>query len=142
GQSKLVGGLLLLMFGRTVHYAYAGWSWKNQSLRVNDALHWQAIQYACSNGFRYYDLGFASKTERGLAQYKSKWGAQPKCVYSYCYSTSRGLKSGISKPTWDLSDSAINIHDPGSRIRQCALAILRRLPTRMVALLSKWAHHL
>ena len=139
-QIKLVGGLLLLMFGRTIYYAYGGWCWENQSLRPNDALHWGAIQHACANGFRRYDLGGGSMNQ-GLAQYKSKWGAQPKTVYSYRYSGSNDLTIGSSKSS-SIARKLVSIHAPESRLRQVALAILGRLPAKAVSVVSNWAHQI
>jgi hypothetical protein len=142
GQIKLLGGLFLLMFGQTVHYAYGGWCREDQSLRPNDALHWQAIQDARAHGFRYYDWGVVLKDNQGLAKYKSKWGAQPKWIYHYRYLASQAVESGRSASSNHPRKLGINIHASSSRTRRFALAILRRLPIKAVALLSNWAHHL
>lgn len=140
GKIKLLGGLLLLLFGQTVYYAYGGWCREDQSLRPNDALHWQAIQYACANGFRYYDLGTASKNTQGLAEYKSKWGAQARWIYNYHYVSSHNLKIDSSKLSGHIRRLS-NIHHPHALTRQFALAILQRSPIKVVACLSAWAHH-
>lgn len=138
-RKRLIGGLVLLTFGQTVHYAYNGWSWENQSLRANDALHWEAIQYACGKGYRRYDLGGGSQ---GLAEYKTKWGAQPKPIYTYRYCTTSGLTKGTSKSSGSSLKSTLDIHARESPVRQFALSILRRLPSGAVATLSKWAHQI
>jgi serine/alanine adding enzyme len=140
-HSKLIGGLVLLTFGQTIYYAYGGWSWEDQSLRPNDALHWEAIQYACRKGFSRYDLG-AGSMKQGLAEYKAKWGAQPEPIYSYRYFAANDLTGGISQSMSPTRTSPINIHAPASPIRQFSLSILRRLPARAVAVLSKWAHQI
>jgi hypothetical protein len=139
-KANLLGGLVLLKFGRTVHYAYGGWSWANQALRPNDALHWRVIQDACTDGFQRYDLGGGSE-KQGLAQYKIKWGAKPEGIYRYRCRTSA---DGIAEPdsNGQIRTSAINIQDSGSRPRQLALAILGRLPAKAVSVLSNWAHHM
>jgi hypothetical protein len=138
GRAKLQGGLLLLTFGQTVHYAYGGWSWENQALRTNDALHWQAMQNACADGFRWYDLGTASDNDRGLARYKKKWGAKPMSLYSYRYHPSKNEFDNLR----NVEAPAIQIQDSASGTRRLALAVLGRLPIRTVALISKWGHHL
>jgi lipid II:glycine glycyltransferase (peptidoglycan interpeptide bridge formation enzyme) len=126
GRTRLLGGFLLLMYGQTVSHAYSGWSWPDRSLRPNDALHWKAIQDACAKGFRCYDFGAASRSKGGLAEYKSKWGAETKLLYSYYYPASQKLE--------------VDIHAPGSSARQLTLAVLQRLPISTVGLLSDWAH--
>src|SRR5947209_2078950 len=75
GRRRLLGGILLLLYGQTVSFGYGGWREEDQALRPNDVLHWRAIQDACADGFRWYDFGDVDLGNQGLARYKSKWGA-------------------------------------------------------------------
>jgi hypothetical protein len=140
-QVKLLGGLMLLTFGHTIYYAYGGWSWKDQSLRANDALHWEAIQYACRKGFCRYDMGGGSN-KQGLAEYKTKWGAHAEPIYSYRYFDSSDASVVTSKSQRLILKWHVDIHALDGPVRQLALSILRRLPLRAVAALSKWAHQI
>src|SRR5436190_1229616 len=45
-EASLVAGIVLLMFGKTVFYAFAGARREALSLRPNEMLHWQAIHDA------------------------------------------------------------------------------------------------
>jgi lipid II:glycine glycyltransferase (peptidoglycan interpeptide bridge formation enzyme) len=56
-EGRLVSAALLMSFGDTVTYWKAGWSGEYSNRYPNEALQWAAIQWAKSNGYRYYDLG-------------------------------------------------------------------------------------
>jgi len=127
GRSRLLAGSLFLLFGRTVFYAFAGWRRTDLSLRPNDAIHWWAMHDACTHGFRYYDFGEVTRENQGLAEFKSKWGAEPTWLYRYYYPAPRELE--------------MSILESNSRFRQLANAAWRRLPLQATALLSNWAHH-
>jgi serine/alanine adding enzyme len=127
GCSRLLAGSLFLMFGQTIIYAFAGWRREDQSLRPNDAIHWRAIHDACDEGFSYYDFGEVVKDNQGLAEFKSKWGAEPQWLYRYYYPTPRELE--------------MSILDSDSRARQLMFAAWRRLPIKATALLGDLAHH-
>ncbi|MGZ3621855.1 MAG: lipid II:glycine glycyltransferase FemX [Ktedonobacteraceae bacterium] len=126
GRSRIIGGLLLLMFGQTVFYAFSGWRREDQALRPNNALHWHAIHDACSDGFRFYDFGEVPNNNPGLSEFKSKWGAERKWMYRYYYPAPRELE--------------ISMLDSNSRVHQIAGEVWKRLPIKAVALLGGLAH--
>jgi hypothetical protein len=126
GRSRLLAGSLFLLFGQTVFYAFNGRQREDLSLRPNDAIQWQAIQDACALGFRRYDLGEVTKTNEGLATFKSKWGAEPHWLYRYYYPAPRELETSIMESS--------------GHARQLANAVWRRLPSSATVLLSEWAY--
>ncbi len=127
GRSRLLAGSLFLMYGQTIFYAFSGWRREELLLRPNDVIHWQAIRDACTAGFRYYDLGEVTRDNQGLAEFKSKWNAEPKWLYRYYYPAPRELETGIL--------------DSNSRAHQFASAVWRRLPIKATVLLGDLAHH-
>jgi CelD/BcsL family acetyltransferase involved in cellulose biosynthesis len=84
GTTRLVAGAVLLMSGQTVFYAFGGWS-RQFGERANDAIQWHAIHDACREGYRRYDLGEVESDNRGLADFKLKWGARPSRLHRYYY---------------------------------------------------------
>jgi lipid II:glycine glycyltransferase (peptidoglycan interpeptide bridge formation enzyme) len=57
-QGDAVAALWLSMFSGAVTFRLAGWDKEAKApSHVNEALHWNAIQWARSIGARYYDLG-------------------------------------------------------------------------------------
>jgi lipid II:glycine glycyltransferase (peptidoglycan interpeptide bridge formation enzyme) len=127
GRTRLLAGSLFLMFGQTIFYAFTGWRRADMPLRANDAVHWRAMHDACANGFRYYDFGEVTKDNQSLAEFKSKWGAEPNWLYRYYYPAPRELE--------------VAILESNSRILQLAHAAWRRLPISATVLLSNWIHH-
>jgi predicted N-acyltransferase len=125
-RTRLLGGIVLLLYGQTVYYAYGGWSRYQQALRPNDALHWRALHDAIGEGFRWYDFGQTALSNEGLTHYKRKWGAQATMIYTYHY------------PGASSAGTGMQLRDANSRSRKIALAILRRLPIKAVDLLSNW----
>ncbi len=127
GRARLLAGSLFLMFGQTVFYAFNGRRREDLSLRPNDAIHWRAIHDTCADGFRHYDLGEVTQGNQGLAEFKSKWGAEPKWLHRYYYPAPRELE--------------ISMLESNSRAHQLMSAAWRRLPIKATVLLSNWAHH-
>jgi len=80
---RLLAGSIFLMFGRTVFYAFNGAQREDLSLRPNDAIQWHAIHNACKAGFRFFDFGEVPEGNTQLAEFKTKWGAEPKQLLRY-----------------------------------------------------------
>jgi hypothetical protein len=127
GRSRLLAGSLFLKYGQSIFYAFSGWRREDMSLRPNDVIHWQTIRDACTEGFRFYDLGEVTRNNQGLAEFKSKWNAEPKWLYRYYYPAPRELETSIL--------------DSNSRANQFASAIWRRLPIKATVFLSSVAHN-
>jgi len=100
---EAVAGLLAIAFGNTVTYWRGGWSGQHGKLHPNEVMHWVAMTWAQSQGYRYYDLegidpqlaeaivdGRCSPDAlpRSLTSFKVGFGGQvellPKC-YEYVY---------------------------------------------------------
>jgi CelD/BcsL family acetyltransferase involved in cellulose biosynthesis len=119
GQVRLLAGSVFLMYGKTVFYAFSGRSPIDSELRPNDLIQWQAIHDACRDGFRRYDMGEVGGTQSGLAQFKSKWGAEPRLMYRYHYPEASGF--------------GVRPFEPGARGRKMWLMVWRRLPLGVTA---------
>lgn len=115
GQRRLLGGILLLLYGQVVAFSSGAWREEDQALRANDILHWQAIRNVCAEGFRRYDFGNVDLDNPGLARYKRKWGAQSEMIYDYSYPvvpSKMGRNQGISRhPVRQLARAAL-LHAP------------------------------
>lgn len=129
GQRRLLAGSLYLMWGQTVSCYMEGWRQEDQAFRPNDVLHWQAIQDACTDGFRWYDFADVDLGNEGLARYKSKWGTEAKMIYSYSYPVPHNGMSGT--------------HDsPKHSAHPLVDAARQRLPVKVIGLLSDWYYAL
>lgn len=126
GRSRLLAGSIFLMSGQTVFYAFNGRRREDLALRPNDAIQWRAIHDACRDGFRRYDFGEVVEGNQGLAEFKGKWGVEPRRLYRYYYPAPRELEPGP--------------HASDGSIQRLAKAAWRRLPLRATALLGDWGY--
>jgi hypothetical protein len=122
---RLVAGSIFLMLGQRVFYAFTGASRSDLALRPHDAILWHAIHDACQNGFRRLDLGEATEDDRGLIDFKRKWGAEPQTLHRYFY---------------PRLDGARGVMATGSRLRDVGGTIWRRLPLNATAVLGDWLY--
>ncbi len=139
GQRRLVSGLLLLQWGQSVSYIFAGWRWEDQGLRPNDLLHWQAIQDACAEGFRCYDFGIVRVENHGLIQFKRKWGAEAKVIYRYSYPTVAHdpvIVPGARVP------ASVSSKPRRSIVGQLIRPLWQHLPIKAIRLAGDWYHAL
>lgn len=83
--SRIIGGHFYFYLGQTMTYAFSASRTNDLSLRPNDIILWQSINDAHRNGFRIVDLGEVPEGDDTLAQFKSKWGAEPVRLYRYYY---------------------------------------------------------
>jgi Acetyltransferase (GNAT) domain len=83
GQTRLLAGSLFLVFRDSLFYAFNGSRRADLSLRPNDAIVWHALHDACRRRLRHYDFGEVDTPNKGLADFKRKWGTQPQPIYRY-----------------------------------------------------------
>jgi hypothetical protein len=124
GNRRLVAGSMFFMFNQTAFYAFNGVNRNALSLRANDLLQWHALHEACSRGFRWYDLGEVPEDHPQLADFKSKWGAQPKRLCRYYYPAPQA-EPRRGSPT---------------RYSKYLFAAWRRLPVSWTARIGDWLY--
>jgi hypothetical protein len=73
-RNKVVAGIIVLWFKGIARYKFGASDERFMSLRVNQLLMWEAIQLAQQRGCLTFNLGRANCANKGLAQYKSRWG--------------------------------------------------------------------
>lgn len=96
GSKRMVAGSIFLRFGQTVFYAFTGCAHRDFQLHPHDIIQLESIRDSCKNGYRWYDFGEATD-DRGLAQFKGKWGTEAKPLYRYYYPAR--LDARHSKPS-------------------------------------------
>lgn len=118
GQTNLVAGSIFLKFGQTVFYAFTGCAPRDLCLHPHDIIQLEAIRDACKGGFRWYDFGEVSEDSESLAQFKGKWGTEPKALFRYYY------------------PAVENRLKPGTALTNSARKLWRALPERATAVLG------
>jgi CelD/BcsL family acetyltransferase involved in cellulose biosynthesis len=79
-----IAASLFLAWNGNLIYKYGASDARYWGLRPNQLVIWTAIEWACRRGYRLLDLGRTDFDNRGLRDFKNRWGAveQP-LVYSY-----------------------------------------------------------
>ena len=72
----VIGGMMFILFRKTFSDLWASSLKKYNKLCPNNILYWEAIKYACKNGFEIFDLG-RSTIDSGTFRFKKQWGAMP-----------------------------------------------------------------
>jgi len=75
-----VGGALCLLFKKTVLVPWASSLVAYRSLCPNNLLYWEAIRWACENGFQRFDFGRSSPGS-GTFHFKKQWGAVEEALH-------------------------------------------------------------
>lgn len=125
-QRRLLAGSIFLMFNRTTFYAFNGRRSEDLPLRPNDAIQVHALQEAWRGGFRAYDFGEVERYQRGLAEFKRKWGAEPRPLYRY-YNVEAGALP-------------VRLAHRSSVVRQLSSPLWRHLPLGVTAALGRWLY--
>lgn len=120
--SRLIGGHFYFYLGNTMTYGFSASHTNDLALRPNDIILWQAINDAHRNGFQVVDLGEVPEGDDNLAQFKSKWGAEPVRLYRYYYP--------------DFPDAEHSADGADSPLRRVATRIWRHLPLGMTSWLG------
>jgi CelD/BcsL family acetyltransferase involved in cellulose biosynthesis len=114
----IAAGSVFLMYGKTIFYAFNGRRHRDLNLNPNYAIQWRSLVDASRDGFERYDFGEVAEGRQGLADFKSKWGAESQMLHRYYYPSVPGGRSGES--------------DAGpARMAHLARLAWRRLPLRL-----------
>lgn len=75
-DQRCIAGALFLYWQDTFTYKYGASREDSLNYRPNNLIMWTAIQQACEQGFRYFDMGRTDPENQGLRNFKSRWGAK------------------------------------------------------------------
>jgi lipid II:glycine glycyltransferase (peptidoglycan interpeptide bridge formation enzyme) len=118
-DGKIIAGLVLLLFGKNVIYAY-GASLKDGELlklRPNDLLFWNAISETSREGFKIFDFGTTPINNEGLLRYKENWGAKSEKL-SYAY--------------WMEGEESLPLINRDSAMVKFAEEVIKRTPQKIL----------
>jgi FemAB-related protein (PEP-CTERM system-associated) len=79
-ENTPVAAGLIFCFRDTVEIPWASSLKQYNKLSPNMLLYWSLMEYACDNGFTYFDFG-RSTPEEGTYKFKEQWGAKPWPLY-------------------------------------------------------------
>ncbi|MGK5088886.1 GNAT family N-acetyltransferase [Bdellovibrionota bacterium FG-2] len=106
-ENKTIGGMLLFFHNNTISNPIASSLRNYFKFQPNDLLYWEALKYACENGYRSFNMGRSAQNS-GNAKFKMKWGASPRASHYQYYlntitappCTRGGLIYNIGSKAW------------------------------------------
>lgn len=98
-QGVSIAGMILLVDGATIRYAYGASDQRYLNLAPNNLLMWIAIQLGCIEGYQTFDMGRTACDNEGLMEFKRRWGALKEPLPYYYYPHTAGLAS-TSESSW------------------------------------------
>ncbi len=116
-----ISSVMLLWFKDTVIYEYGASSYDHLSYNPSHFLLWHAVNRGKEAGYKVLDLGRTSADNKGLSDFKSRWGTR-KVRLRYCYIPSARGTALIRKN--EVAVKAMN-------------TVVRRLPSSMCRLLGR-----
>lgn len=79
-QDQPVACSLIVGFRDTLENPWASALREFSRLSPNMLLYWSMLEYACNNGYAYFDFGRSSPDE-GTYRFKAQWGAKPQPLH-------------------------------------------------------------
>lgn len=98
-QGSIIAGMVLLASGTTIRYAYGASDERCLNLAPNNLLMWTAIKLGCTLGYQTLDMGRTACNNKGLMEFKRRWGAIKEPLPYYYYPQMAGLAS-TSETNW------------------------------------------
>lgn len=98
-EGAVIAGMILLVSGSTVAYAYGASDARYLHLAPNNLLLWTAIEWGCVQGYQMLDLGRTARDNEGLMEFKRRWGAIPEPLPYYYYPQMTGLAATSESST-------------------------------------------
>lgn len=84
-NGKTIAGAIYFHFGNEAIYKFGASESAYLSLRPNDLIMWETIQWYCRNGCTRFSFGRTESENEGLRQFKNGWGAEEKTIKYFKY---------------------------------------------------------
>jgi len=92
-NKRSIAGVILFKFKDTVSFEHGASIPKYLAVRPNHLLLWTAIEMACAEGYHYFDFGKTPPENKGLLDFKSRWGANMYDLPYFYYPQIKGTMS-------------------------------------------------
>ena len=81
-DDQVLGGVLLLQWGRTLYYKFNASQPDLLGARPNDLVIWHAIEHGVATGLERLDFGLSDWDQEGLLRFKRKYATEEKTIHS------------------------------------------------------------
>jgi len=92
-DKKVIAGLILFKFKDVVSAEYIAFIPKYLEARPNHYLLFKGIEMACSEGYHHFDFGKTPPENKGLLDFKRRWGAEMYDLPYFYYPQVKGMMS-------------------------------------------------
>jgi len=92
-NKKVIAGLVLFKFKDVVSAEYIAFIPKYLEARPNNYLLFKGIKMACSEGYHHFDFGKTPPENKGLLDFKRRWGAKMYDLPYFYYPQPKGIMS-------------------------------------------------
>jgi len=79
-EDQVIGGVFFLEWQNKFYYKFNASDQDQVTLRPNDLVVWQGMQYGQEKGYDYLDFGLSDWDQEGLLQYKRKFATEEKTI--------------------------------------------------------------
>ena len=86
-DNEIIAGGIIESFKDSVLYGYGAAHPDYLKFHPYNAFIWKSIEDACVNGYAYFDFGRTSYDNKGLIDFKKRWGTTEKKLYYSYYPT-------------------------------------------------------
>ena len=118
-QHTPVAASVMVGYKDTLENPWASALRQYSRMAPNMLLYWKMLEFACDNGYRFFDFG-RSSPEEGTFRFKKQWGAIPHQLYWYSYNCDDKANYQVSRDEKSKFDTAIRFWQklpvPASRI--------------------------
>ena len=84
-DQQIVGSVLAFKWKDTIAVECMGEGPEARRLGVNQLLWWEAIRLACGEGYRLFSFGRTHRSNKGLLDFKRRWGTQEEMLPVFVY---------------------------------------------------------
>lgn len=83
-ENEIIGGGIFEYYNNTVLYGYGAVDPNYLKLHPYNSFIWKSIEDSCLNGYKQFDFGRTSSDNKGLINFKKKWGTiEKELSYSF-----------------------------------------------------------
>lgn len=109
-NDMIIAGGIFLYFSDNVIYGYSASHPDYLNFYPNNAFIWKSIEDACANGYKHFDFGRVSYDNKGLINFKKRWGTtETKLYYSYYPNTPETWAGNRETLKYKLATNTIQI---------------------------------
>lgn len=101
-KHRPIAGMIFLAYHGTIIEAYAASDRRFLHLRPNNLLLWELLCWGADQGFAIFDLGCDPANNKGLLEFKSRWGGRQRRVSYYYYYCKRCNVLNAGSPRFDF----------------------------------------